>query len=96
MLMTNTLSSKSSYRQFASLFCPIFFPIAARNIINSSVSIVDVLMLGRLSETALSGSSFATQFNLIVMLAIGGLSSGMSIMIAQYWAIIMDIPPFSS
>ena len=42
-------------------------------------------MLGRLSDVALSGSSFATQFNLIAMLAIAGLSSGMSIMVAQYW-----------
>lgn len=83
--MDLTNRTKTTYRQFVAIFLPIFFPIAIRNITNSLVSIVDVLMLGRLSDVALSGSSFANQFSLIVSLTLSGLSSGASIMIAQYW-----------
>lgn len=79
------LNNRSTYCQFAAIFFPIFFPIAVRNITNSLVSIVDVLMLGRLDDVALSGASFANQFSLIVSLTLSGLTSGASVMIAQYW-----------
>jgi putative MATE family efflux protein len=59
--------------------------MALQNLINVGVSAVDVIMLGRVGETALSAASLANQVQFILSLILFGLTSGASILTAQYW-----------
>lgn len=63
----------------------IALPIALQNLIAALVSSVDVVMLGYVSQDALSASSLANQVPFIMMMAFYGLSSGASVLVAQYW-----------
>ena len=56
-------SSKSFYASVVSLV----LPMALQNLINVAVSAADVIMLGNVSETALSGASLAGQIQYIMM-----------------------------
>ena len=60
----------------------IALPIALQNLIAALVSSVDVVMLGYVSQDALSASSLANQVPFIMMMAFYGLSSGASVLVA--------------
>ncbi len=63
----------------------IAMPIALQNLIGAFVSSVDVVMLGYVSQDALSASSLANQVPFIMTMAFYGLASGASVLVAQYW-----------
>jgi len=63
----------------------LVIPIALQNLINVGISSVDVIMLGKVNETVLSGASLGSQVYFILSLILFGLSSGASVLIAQYW-----------
>ncbi len=67
------------------MLAAIALPIALQNLINVGVGMADTLMLGQLGETVLSGASFGTQPYFILTLIFFGLSSGASVLTAQYW-----------
>ena len=50
--------------------------MAIQNLINVGVTAVDVMMLGRVGEKVLSGSSLAGQIQFIMMLIFFGITSG--------------------
>lgn len=60
-------------------------PMALQNLINVGVTSADVIMLGRVGETALSASSLGGQVYFILNLIIFGLTSGAAVITAQYW-----------
>lgn len=60
-------------------------PMALQNLINVGVTAADVMMLGKVGETVLSAASLAGQVQFIMMLIYFGISSGASVLIAQYW-----------
>lgn len=60
-------------------------PMAMQNLINTGVSACDVFMLGKVGETALSASSLARQVQYIMSLFLFGLTSGATVLTAQYW-----------
>lgn len=60
-------------------------PMAIQNLINVGISSIDVLMLGKVSETALSAASLASQVQFIMILVFFGLTSGAAVLTAQYW-----------
>lgn len=60
-------------------------PIALQNLINVAVTSADVVMLGRVGETVLSGSSLAGQVQFVLTLFLFGLTSGAAVLTAQYW-----------
>lgn len=60
-------------------------PMALQNLINVGVSAADVIMLGGVGETALSGASLAGQVQYIMTLFLFGLTSGATVLTAQYW-----------
>ncbi len=74
-------SSKSFYASVVSLV----LPMALQNLINVAVSAADVIMLGNVSETALSGASLAGQIQYIMTLIFFGITSGACVLTAQYW-----------
>ena len=60
-------------------------PIVLQNLLSAVVSTADVLMLTHVSQAALSASSLAGQVNFVLTLFYFGLSTGASVMAAQYW-----------
>lgn len=72
---------KSFYRAVLTLVVPL----ALQNLINVGVSAADVFMLGMVGEKALAACSLAGQVQYIMTLIFFGMSSGASVLIAQYW-----------
>ena len=79
------LGSKEERGTFYRSVFSLVIPMALQNLINVAVSSADVIMLGRVGETALSGSSLAGQVQFIMTLFLFGLSSGAAVLTAQYW-----------
>lgn len=63
----------------------IMVPIALQNVISFGVNIMDSVMLGSLGDLAISGASLGGQPFFLLMSLGFGLSSGGSVLIAQYW-----------
>ncbi len=59
--------------------------MALQNLMNVAVQSADVVMLGRVGEKALSAASLGGQVNFILSLFLFGLTSGASVLCAQYW-----------
>lgn len=72
---------KTFYKQVFMLV----FPMAIQNLINVGVTAADVMMLGRVGEDVLSGSSLAGQIQFVMTLFLFGITSGATVMTAQYW-----------
>jgi putative MATE family efflux protein len=72
-------------KQFYRTVVGLVLPMALQNLINVGVSSADVIMLGKVGETALSAASLANQVFFILNLALFGLTSGASVLTAQYW-----------
>ena len=62
-------------------------PIALQNLLTSSLSLIDTLMIGRLGDMALSAVGMAGQWCWLMNLVIFGLCSGSSVFFAQYWGV---------
>ena len=76
---------KTESKLFYKSVFALIIPIALQNLINVGVSAADVVMLGLVGETALSGASLAGQVQFIMMLLIFGMTSGAVVLTAQYW-----------
>ncbi|MCI8282582.1 MAG: MATE family efflux transporter [Lachnospiraceae bacterium] len=72
---------KEFYKRVAGLV----IPMALQNLMNVAVQSADVVMLGRVGEKALSAASLGGQVNFILSLFLFGLTSGASVLCAQYW-----------
>jgi len=75
------IDNKSFYKMAFALV----MPMALQNLINVGITSIDVLMLGKVSETVLSAASLAGQVQFIMMLIFFGLTSGAAVLTAQYW-----------
>ena len=77
-----TLADKKGfYRELWSLA----IPIAAQNLLMALVGATDALMLGRLTQDAVSAVSLANQISFIMGLFIAAVVGGGGTLIAQYW-----------
>ncbi|MBO5093396.1 MAG: MATE family efflux transporter [Lachnospiraceae bacterium] len=72
-------------KQFYRRVFTLVVPMALQNLINVGVTATDVLMLGKVSEQVLSGCSLGGQVFFIFNLFLFGISSGVSVLTAQYW-----------
>lgn len=63
----------------------LVIPMAVQNLINVGVTATDVVMLGRVGEKVLSGASLAGQVQFIMTLIFFGITSGATVLTAQYW-----------
>lgn len=77
-------SREEKIRFYKSVFA-LVIPMALQNLINVGVQAADVIMLGRLNETAISASSLAGQIYFVMTLLFFGLTSGAAVLTAQYW-----------
>lgn len=60
-------------------------PIVLQNLITTAVSSADVIMLGLINQDALSAGSLASQIAFVLNLVYTGLTSGITMLAAQYW-----------
>lgn len=72
-------------KSFIKMVMILVVPIALQNLINVGVSAADVVMLGKVGEEVLSGASLGGQVQFIMTLIFFGLTSGASVLVAQYW-----------
>lgn len=80
---TNNLNI--NWKNFYKSVFALVLPMAIQNLINVGVTATDVLMLGRVGEKVLSGSSLAGQIQFIMMLVFFGITAGATVLTAQYW-----------
>jgi len=79
------MAERTEKRQFYKIVLMLLVPMALQNLINVGISSIDVIMLGRVGEKVLSGASLGSQVQFIMSLILFGLTSGASVLIAQYW-----------
>ncbi|MBQ8094355.1 MAG: MATE family efflux transporter [Clostridia bacterium] len=63
----------------------LVLPIVIQNLISASVSLTDVIMLGRVDQVSLSASSLAGQVQFLLSTVYFGLGSALTILASQYW-----------
>lgn len=80
-----SIDSREEKRNFYRLVVSLVLPMALQNLINVGVTSADVIMLGKVGETALASSSLAGQVQFIMTLIFFGLTSGAAVLTAQYW-----------
>ena len=74
--------NKKEFLKYASRLA---FPIMIQNLIGTLVNMADTVMLGYVSQTAMSASSLANQFTFILFCLYYGMAAGTSVLCAQYW-----------
>lgn len=72
-------------KYFFSTLLKLALPIAFQNLIIASLSMVDVVMIGQLNDTAVAAVGLADQVFFLLILLLFGISSGAAIFTAQYW-----------
>ena len=70
---------------FYKTYFNIFGMVAAQSLIVFGVNLADSIMLGRYSETAMSGVSLANQIQFLLMCLINGAVNGLVALGSQYW-----------
>ena len=81
MTSTKTKIDKTFFKTMLA----IAIPISIQNLISSSLNMIDILMIGRVSENALAAVGMANQLFFFFMLISFGICSGAGIFISQYW-----------
>lgn len=72
-------------KQFYRTVFSLVLPMAIQNLINVAVVSTDVIMLSKIGEKVLAGASLASQVQFIMTLIFFGITSGVTILTAQYW-----------
>ena len=72
-------------KRFYSQFFSLMLYIALQNLVTYSVSLVDNIMIGRYSQTALSGVALANQIQFLLQMIVGSVGEGVIVIAAQYW-----------
>ena len=81
----NTVKAEFDKKKFYLNVMALVIPMAIQNLINVGVLASDVFMLGKVGEKALSGASLGGQIYYIMGLFLFGLTSGTTVLTAQYW-----------
>ncbi|MBX3037982.1 MAG: MATE family efflux transporter [Anaerolineales bacterium] len=63
----------------------IALPISFQQLINASLNMIDVLMVGQLGEASIAALGLSNQVFFVFILLLFGLTSGMAIFVAQFW-----------
>ncbi len=72
-------------RSFLRELLVIAIPISFQQLINASLNMIDVIMVGQLGETSIAALGLSNQVFFVLILLLFGLTSGMAIFTAQYW-----------
>jgi putative MATE family efflux protein len=83
--MIITTKNNDFKRTFNHTLITLVVPIALQNLISAAVISADVVMLGIVSQSAMSAVSLAGQVTFVLTLFYMGLATGAGILTAQYW-----------
>lgn len=86
--MKNAIQKTSHFFRDPEYYRVLFrlaFPIALQSLITSSLTMIAVLFIGQLGETAVASVSLANQIFFLLNLMVFGVVSGCAIFIAQLW-----------
>jgi putative MATE family efflux protein len=72
-------------RPFLREMLTIAVPISLQQLINASLNMIDVLMVGQLGEASIAAIGLSNQVFFVFLLLLFGLTSGMAIFTAQFW-----------
>ncbi|MCG8564169.1 MAG: MATE family efflux transporter [Desulfobacterales bacterium] len=70
---------------FLKLLITLALPISLQNLFTSTMTLVDLLMVGQINETAIASVGIGNQFVFIFIVVQYGIHSGVGIFTAQYW-----------
>ena len=79
------LGSRAEKKAFYKYAVAITAPIALQNFMDTMVGSADIIMTSFVSQAALAASSLAGQLMFVLQMLLFGLSSGASVLGAQYW-----------
>lgn len=74
-----------SRKIFFRMFAVLTVSLALQNLLTYSVNLVDNIMLGAYSETALSGAALCNQFQFLLQMLVMGTGEGVVVLGSQYW-----------
>lgn len=74
-----------SRKEFTLWALKLSLPIMVQNLIQTLVNAADTIMLGYVDQTAMSASSLANQYVFVLFCVFYGLTTGTSVMCAQYY-----------
>ena len=84
--MQNSGDSTTSFNHsFRRALIALVIPIALQNLISATVHSADIVMLGKINQSAMSSVSLAGQITFVLTLFYFGLANGAGILAAQYW-----------
>src|SRR5688500_5556898 len=72
-------------KDFFRAMLAIAVPVGFQQLITAGLSMMDVLMVGQLGETAVAALGLANQIFFLLILFLFGVTSGMAIFTAQFW-----------
>jgi putative MATE family efflux protein len=72
-------------RAFLKEMLLIALPISFQQLINASLNMIDVIMVGQLGEASIAALGLANQVFFVLILLLFGTTSGMAIFTAQFW-----------
>ena len=72
-------------KEFRKELMALAIPIGLQNLLTALIGASDALMLGRLTQNAISAVSLANQISFIMTLFSGAIIGGGAALIAQYW-----------
>jgi putative MATE family efflux protein len=72
-------------RSFLRELLVIAIPLSFQQLINASLNMIDVIMVGQLGETAIAAMGLSNQVFFVLILILFGTTSGMAIFTAQFW-----------
>jgi putative MATE family efflux protein len=78
-------TTRGEAHAFSQTLFALVLPIALQNLLSAVGSSANVIMLGSVSQTALSAVSLANQILFILNLFFAGLTIGATMLVAQYW-----------
>jgi putative MATE family efflux protein len=79
--MFNFLRDRSFLREMMLIALPISF----QQLINASLNMIDVIMVGQLGEASIAALGLSNQVFFVLILILFGTTSGMAIFTAQFW-----------
>lgn len=72
-------------RAFLKEMLVIAIPISFQQLINASLNMIDVIMVGQLGEASIAALGLSNQVFFVLILLLFGATSGMAIFTAQFW-----------
>ena len=76
-------------KQFYKTFSVLALSLALHNLLSYSVNMMDMVMLGRYSQNAMSGVSLCNQVQFMLQMLVEGAGEGAVVLGAQYWGSIL-------